>query len=115
MSLLSDSMENCKIMDRRTTPDGYGGYTTSWVEGAGFQAAIVINDSIEAKIAEKQGVTAVYTISTKKSINLQYHDVFKRESDNKIFRVTSDGDDKRTPDKANLNMRQVSAEEWTLV
>jgi hypothetical protein len=43
---------------------------------------------------------------------LQYHDVFRRLSDGKIFRVTSDGDDKFTPDTATLNMRQVTAEEW---
>jgi hypothetical protein len=47
-------------------------------------------------------------------MNLQYHDIFKRKSDNKIFRVTSDGDDKHTPPSATLDMRQVSAEEYTL-
>ena len=36
----------------------------------------------------------------------------RRASDGKIFRVTSDGDDKRTPRSAALNMRNVSAEEW---
>ena len=40
--------------------------------------------------------------------------MFKRLSDGKIFRVTSDGDDKYTPSSANLNMRQVSCEEWEL-
>ena len=114
MSLLSEAMENCTMLDKKTTTDGYGGYITSWVEGAEFQAAIVLDSSMQARIAEKQGVTALYTITTRKTVNLQYHDVFKRSSDDKIFRVTSDGDDKRTPDSANLDMRQVSAEEWTL-
>lgn len=114
MSLLSEAMDNCTMLDKKTTADGYGGYITSWVEGAEFQAAIVLDSSMQARIAEKQGVTALYTITTRKNVNLQYHDVFKRSSDDKIFRVTSDGDDKRTPDSANLNMRQVSAEEWTL-
>lgn len=114
MSLLSEAMENCIIMDKQTTPDGYGGVITTWVEGATFEAAIVMDNSIEARIAEQQGVTAIYTVTTSKTINLQYHDVFKRERDNKIFRVTSDGDDKHTPNSAGLNMRQVSAEEWTL-
>lgn len=114
MSLLSDAMENCIFMDKRTTADGYGGYIISWVEGAAFQAAIVLDSSMQARIAEQQGVTALYTITTNKNINLQYHDVLKRISDGKIFRVTSDGDDKRTPASAGLNMRQVSAEEWVL-
>lgn len=114
MSLLDDFMENCIMIDKRTTADGYGGYVTEWVEGAKFEAAITLDSSIEAKIGEKQGVTALYTVTTSKALNLQYHDVFKRTSDNKIFRVTSDGDDKHTPTSANLNMRQVSAEEFVL-
>lgn len=113
MSLLSEAMDNCIMLDKTTTSDGYGGYIIDWKEGAEFQAAIVLDSSMQARIAEKQGVTALYTVTTKKNINLQYHDVFKR-SDGKIFRVTSDGDDKHTPASANLNMRQVSAEEWEL-
>lgn len=114
MSLLLEAMENCIMLDKRTTADTYGGYITSWVEGAAFPAAIVLNNSIEARVAEQQGVTALYTITTKKAMNLQYHDVFKRVSDGKIFRVTSDGDDDKTPNSAGLDMRQVSAEEWRL-
>ncbi len=114
MSLLSEAMEKCTLMDKRTVEDGYGGYTSQYVEGATFDAAIVLDNSMQARIAEKQGVTAVYTITTSKALNLQYHDVFKRSSDNKIFRVTSDGDDKKTPASASLNMRQVSAEEWEI-
>ena len=114
MSLLSDAMEKCTMIDKTTVADGYGGYIVSWVEGAEFQAAIVLDSSMEARIAEQQGVTALYTITTKKNINLQYHDVIKRKSDGKIFRITSVGDDKHTPAKAGLDMRQVSAEEWVL-
>lgn len=113
-TLLDESMENCVLLDRRTANDGYGGYTSSWVEGASFRAAIVLDTSIEARTAEQSGVTALYTVSTSKNINLQYHDVFKRLRDNKIFRVKSDGDDKHTPASAMLDMRQVEAEEWRL-
>jgi hypothetical protein len=69
---------------------------------------------MEAKIAEKQGVTAVYTITTGRGINLQYHDVLKRVRDSKIFGVTSDGEDMYTPNSATLDMRQVSAESYEL-
>ena len=114
MSLLSEAMEKCVMLDKLTNADGYGGYETIYVEGAEFDAAIVLDNSMQARAAEKQGVTALYTVTTVKALNLQYHDVFKRKRDNKIFRVTSDGDDKNTPASASLNMRQVSAEEWTL-
>ena len=64
--------------------------------------------------AKKQGVTSLYTVTTGKNAALEYHDVFKRLYDNKIFRVTSDGDDKKTPDRATFQVSQVTAEEWSL-
>lgn len=114
MSLLDTSMVECVLLDKHTSPDGYGGYTTTWTDGATFTAAIVLDTSLEARTAEKQGVTALYTITTRRVMNLQYHDVFRRVSDGKVFRVTSDGDDKKTPVSAGLDIRQVSAEEWGL-
>ena len=114
MSLLSEAMEECRLLTKVTTPDGYGGYITTWAEGATFDAAITFDTSIEARTAQKQGVTSLYTVTTGKAMTLEYHDVFRRSSDNKIFRVTSDGDDKKTPASASLNMRQVTAEEWSL-
>lgn len=112
MSLLSEAMENCTMLDKTTNPDGYGGFTEQWSDGAPFTAAIVFDSSMQARVGGAQGVTAFYTITTKKAVNLQYHDVFRRDSDGKIFRVTSDGDDKHTPASAALNMRQVTAEEF---
>ena len=114
MSLLDEAMESYIIMDKTTAPDGYGSVTTIYKEGAKIKAAIVFNNSIEAKKAEAQGVSSVYTLTTRKNIILQYHDVLRRVRDGKIFRVTSDGDDLFTPDSATLNMRNVSCEEWIL-
>lgn len=114
MSLLSEAMEKCIILNKQTVADGYGGYITTWSDGAEFDAAIVFDTSMQARTAEKQGVTSLYTITTGKSLTLEYHDVFRRVRDSKIFRVTSDGDDKYTPASASLNMRQVTAEEWSL-
>lgn len=114
MSLLDLAMEPCVMLDRHTAQDGYGGIIVTWTDGAAFQAAIVLDSSIQARTAAVQGVTSLYTVTTRKAINLQYHDVFRRTGDGKVFRVTSDGDDKHTPGSASLNMRQVTAEEWRL-
>ena len=114
MSLLSEAMESCNVLTKSVVNDGYGGYTTTWTEGAEFDAAIVFDTSIQARVAEAQGVTSRYTVTTKKNMHLEYHDVFRRNSDGKIFRVTSDGDDKYTPESASLDMRQVTCEEFTL-
>lgn len=114
MSLLSEAMETCVYLAKQITPDGYGGYQTTWAEGAEFDAAISFDTSIEARRAEAQGVSSLYTVTTEKTLVLEYHDVFRRRRDGKIFRVTSDGDDKYTPQSATLNMRQVTAEEWDI-
>lgn len=114
MSLVDNAMETAIIMDKQTTPDGYGGVKTSYVEGAEISIAFSFDASTYARIAQQEGVTNRYTLTTRKNINLQYHDVIKRIRDDKIFRVTSDGDDNLTPSTSSLNMRQVEAEEWTL-
>lgn len=114
MSLLTEAMETCVLMDKKTEPDGYGGYRTTYVSGASFQAAITFDTSMEARVADKQGVTSLYTVTTSKALTLEYHDVFRRVIDGKVFRVTSDGDDKFTPASATLDMRQVTAETYIL-
>jgi head-tail adaptor len=114
MSLLDEAYEEYTILNKIRVADGYGGYTTTWEDGAEFWGAMVFNTSLEARKAEAQGVGSVYTLTTKKNLILEYHDVIRRERDNKIFRVTSDGDDSYTPASATLDMRQVTCEEWTL-
>lgn len=115
MSLLLDAMEKCVMLNKTTVPDGYGGRDDVWQESDfEFGAAIVFDTSIEARRAEAEGVRSLYTVTTERKITLEYHEVFKRLKDGKIFRVTSDGDDKYTPKSATLDMRQVTAEEWEL-
>ena len=112
MSLLSDAMEDCVRLNKSVVDDEYGSETTVWTEGSTFQAAIVFDSSIQARTAQAAGVTSMYTVTVSRSRSLSYHDVFKRKSDGKIFRVTSDGKDKKTPKSAGLDMRQVTAEEY---
>lgn len=114
MSLLSEAMETCTMLNKRTIDDGYGGYRIVWENGASFSAAITFDTSIQGRIAEAQGVSSLYTVTTSRSLTLEYHDVFRRQRDGKIFRVTSDGDDRYTPASTALDMRQVTAEEWSL-
>lgn len=115
MSLLTDAMTACVFLDKTKKPDGEGGYINAWTEGAEFEAAITFDTSMEARAAEKSGVTSLYTVTTKSGIPMEYHDVFKRLSDDKIFRVTSDGDDKKTPKAASFQVQQVTAEEFVPV
>lgn len=102
------------MLNKAVVDDGYGGERTTWTPGATFSAAITFDSSIEARVGESQGVTSLYTVTTPRTKVLEYHDVFRRVRDGKVFRVTSDGDDRYTPQSATLDMRQVSAEEFVL-
>ena len=114
MSLLKDAYEPVVIMNKVRTSDGEGGFNTTWTEGAEFKAAITFDSSLQAAVADKQGVSSLYTITTDKAIMLEYHDVLKRKRDNKVFRITTDGDDVFTPPAASFQIRQVRAEEWVI-
>lgn len=115
MSLIDEGMEAVCMMQKERIPDGEGGFITQWSEGVEFQAAITFDSSLQAKIADKQGVTSLYTITTAKNAALDFHDIVKRLSDGKILRVTSDSDDRQTPARAVFGQYlQVSAEEWKL-
>ena len=114
MSLLEEAMENCIMVDKTTAPDGYGGIITTYTEGAPFRAAFAFDNSTPARVGSVEGLTALYTISTPKNIILQFHDIIRRESDMQVFRITSDGDDKKTPASAGLDIRGVSAEKWNV-
>lgn len=116
MSLLSDAMEKCMMLHKTTVDDPYGGDgLVSWVYGASFKAAITFDASIQARIGQAQGVSSRYLVTTPRSKTLEYHEVFIRERDNKVFRVTSDGDDVATPRSTSLDMRLVTAEEFVPV
>lgn len=114
MSLYEKAMKKFIFLESRREPDGRGGFYTEWLDGAEFPAAVAFDNSMQAKTAQKQGVTSVYTVYANKSVEFKYHDVIKRLEDGKIFRITSNGKDKKTPESAALNMLAVSAEEWVL-
>jgi hypothetical protein len=114
MSLVYDAMEPCTMLDKVTADDGMGGYTTVWTDGAHFQAAITDMTPTEIIAASQRNVKSSYTVITPRSVNLQFYDVFRRESDQKIFRVNKNGNDNKTPRIAELDLRKVIAEEFTI-
>ena len=115
MSLLTQAMEDVVLMEKKREPDGEGGFLPAvWVDGASFKAAISFDSSMEARTAEKAGVTSLYTVTVPMNCKLEYHDSFRRLRDGKVFRIKSDGDDVQTPKSATFQFLQVEAEEWEL-
>lgn len=114
MSLIDEMKEPCVMLDKRTVSDGMGGFTVQWVDGAAFTAAVVKDNTMQARIAEKQGVSEVYTVTVDKGLTLDFHDVFRRIADGAVFRVTSNITDSETPARATFQIGQVTAERWVL-
>ena len=114
MSLLQQAMTDVVAMEKTRVSDGEGGFIVDWTDGVMFKAAITFDTSMQSRIGEKQGVSSRYTVTTSKNAKLEFHDVIRRLNDGKIFRITSDGDDKKTPDSASFQFLQVTAEEWWL-
>ena len=105
-------LTNCTKQSKSTVSDGQGGVVTTWATGDTFKAAIVKNSTAVERVAEKQGVKASYTVTTPADVMLQFHDIFKRNADNKMFIVTSNSVDSKPPQVASFAFNQVSAEEW---
>ena len=114
MKLYEAMMEDCFFMEKVRTSDGLGGFTETWTQGAMFQAALHKDSSMQARVAEKQGVTELYTITVDRSVPLDFHDVIKRKSDGLILRVTSNIRDNKSPEFSGINFGQVTAEAWEL-
>ena len=114
MMLWESELEKAVILNKTYIDDGRGGVIATYVDGLEIEAVFGWDSSEQMRIAEQANASPRYTITTRKNINLQYHDVLKRARDNKIFRITSDGDDNVSPGVSSLNMRQVEAEEWEL-
>ena len=111
MNLVERNMTPCVRIDRSIVRDNYGATKTTWAEGEKFSAAIAQNSSSQRETDGIYRASSAYTVTTRKETVLKYHDRFKRLSDGKIFRATSDSN--TPPMGASLDMRQVTAEEWT--
>lgn len=114
MMLYERMMQECILLEKKRTSDGEGGFITTWKEGAQIMCAITQNNSMQAKIAEHDGVTSTYKVTTNKNVKLDYHDVIKRIEDGVIFRVTSNAEEKTSPTFSTIDMNVVSAERWEL-
>ena len=112
--MIQDFEKTFYRMTPTETPDGEGGFTKSYVQGAAVSVALFANQSLEAQKAMAQGVRSIYTLNFDKSITLAYDEYIKRASDSAIFRITSDPSDNETPSVTDLDRRTATAEKTRL-
>lgn len=101
-------------MEKTRTPDGAGGYITTWTEGAEFLNYQALNTSMEARRAEKEGVTSLYSALVNRDVPIEYNDFFRDRDTGETYRVTSEPKDKQAPKSASFALKYFTAERKAL-
>lgn len=114
MSLLDDFAHECVLMEKTRKPDGAGGYIVEWTEGAKFVNYLSLDTSLEARRAEKEGVTSLYSVLVNKNVPIEYNDVFRDMLTGYTYRVTSNPDEKSAPKSSTFDLKSYTAERWAL-
>ena len=110
MSLLDDFARTCVVMEKTRTPDGAGGYFVEWTEGAEFTNYQALDTSMEARRAEKEGVTSLYSALVRADFPIEYNDYFKDKTTGLTYRVTSNPEEKVAPKSASFALKYFTAE-----
>ena len=110
MSLLNDFARPCVLMEKHREPDGAGGYVTTWTEGAAFSNYQALDTSMQARRAEKEGVTSVYSALVDKAVPIEYGDYFRDVETGTTYRVTSNPEEKQAPRSASFSLKYFTAE-----
>lgn len=110
MSLLDDFSRPCVLLEKTRVPDGEGGYFVTWAEGAAFANYQSLDSSLEARIAESQGVTSVYSALVDKAVPIEYGDYFRDKSTGYVYRVTSRPEEKEAPRSSTFSLKYFTAE-----
>lgn len=108
--LLDDFAHPCVVVVRTQTPDGAGGSTTVWTEGEAFISYQTRDSSMEARRAEKEGVTSLYSALVKKAVNINYGDYFKDTVTGITYRITSIPSEKEAPVSSSFDLKYFTAE-----
>lgn len=114
MNLLTSMMEEYVMLDKSTVSDGMGGFVPTWVAGASFMAFVRKESAPEITVAEQQGAKEMFTVVVPKGVPLEYHDVFRRVSDDEVFRVTSNTLDESAPSASTIAIARANCERWAL-
>lgn len=110
MSLLDDFARACVLLDKVRRPDGEGGSSTVWVDSIEFENYQALDTSMEARRAEKEGVTSLYSALVAKDVPIEYGDYFRDTSTGETYRVTSNPEEKQAPKSASFDLKYFTAE-----
>lgn len=114
MSLIEAFNQQFKFLEYSREPNGLGGFEETYKEGATFNGALVMDTTTQARIAEKQGVTSLYTLTVPLDVPLKYGDLFRSVETGDTYRITSRPGEKKTPSVASFQFQNFTAELYSL-
>jgi len=114
MSLMDEYAVACVLLVKTRTDDPVGGYKTAWKPDLHFTPAWEFEGAPQMTVAEQEGVSRVYRIYVDKTLDLDFHEVFRREDNGQVYRVTNPGTDRKTPSFSRLNKRLIEVEKWEI-
>ena len=114
MTLMDQYAVECVLMIKRRVDDPVGGYEIQWTDDAHFTAAWEYEGAAAITVAEQQGVARTYRIYVDKTLDLDFHETFRRTDNGQIYRVTNPGTDRITPSFSRLDKRVIEVEKWEL-
>ena len=109
--LIYELMEGYHLIDKVSNDDPYGGTVKGYRVGASFQAKVIKDSSTEAIVAEKQESTEFLTVVTK-GLQLDFHDIFRRDSDNEYFQCTGREKDSQAPARSTVPLAKATCKRW---
>ena len=110
MPLLDDFAKTCVVMEKTRNPDGAGGYIVEWTDGVEFTNYQALDTSMEARRAEKEGVTSLYSALVRADFPIEYNDYFKDTTTGITYRVTSNPVEKVAPKSSSFSLKYFTAE-----
>lgn len=114
--MIYEVMTDCTLLVRtgESYPDGMGGHTDIYSEGAKFKA-FVRQDVIKQDVTGQQQVLSEhFTVIVHSNMRLKYHELFRRESDGQVFRLMSNTTDAAAPGFSSVGLAKASCERWEL-
>jgi len=114
MSLIESMMVNCTRLIRTVASDGVLGHEVTYRKGAGFRAAIILQKPQQVTEAERPDFHDEYTVVVYAGTALAYQEVFMRDSDSAVFRVTGDPRDTQAPAMSSVQIAKTTAERFDL-
>ena len=114
MSLLEEYSTEYTILLVEEQDDEYGSTITKYVDGMTFIGQLAFMSDSIMSVSEALGLMTSYRLIIPKGVVLEFHDIVRRNSDGKVFRVKSNSANVYTPSSSGLDLSYVELEEWSL-